>query len=169
MKMTKRQLVDYVTEQEIEIRHHMRILLAKLKRRMNNVNELMEQVVEMDLTPADIDNIAIVCHEANRAYCRTIGDYNHEPWADTPLDLKNSVRSGVITHLENPDLTPESSHQNWLDFKAKDGWTYGPVKDFKLKQHPCFVAYGDLPTDDRLKDHLFKAIVNSLDPRKHRK
>lgn len=156
-------------ETEKEVKHHVRILLAKIKRTQSEwstMNDLYERVAALDLTAADIDNIACIVHEANRAYCRTIGDYSHENWGQAPAWQRDSAREGVIAQLENPDMSAEALHENWLQHKAKDGWSYGPVKDEKIHQHPCFVPYSDLPVEQRRKDHLFRAIVNALDPRR---
>jgi hypothetical protein len=106
-----------------------------------------------------VEEVAQMAHEANAAYCRTIGDNSHASWADTPENIKESARVGVIKHLENPHMTAEQSHESWLEFKAADGWHYGPVKDAERKTHPCFLPYRELPESDRIKDHIFRAVV----------
>ena len=108
------------------------------------------------------EQIAEACHEANRAYCQANGDYTHSPWSLSREELKASVVDGVRFHLKNPGSTPESSHVNWLKFKEAEGWTYGPVKDFDKKTHPCFMPYHQLPVDQRVKDEMFIAIVETL-------
>ena len=105
--------------------------------------------------------IAEVCHEANRALQRINGEVVNFPWESTSQSLRNSAIDGVRNILYN-DATPEESHENWLRFKEAEGWTYGPVKDFAKKEHPCFVPYADLPEDQKVKDALFHAIVNAL-------
>ena len=108
-----------------------------------------------------IEFIAKKAHEVNFAYCRAIGD-PAQHWDEAPDALKESVRSGVKMHLDKPDTTPEESHKAWLDFKAKDGWKYGPQKDFDAKTHPCFLPYNELPVRQRAKDYIFKAVVEQL-------
>jgi len=49
-----------------------------------------------------------------------------------------------------------------LVFKKEQGWKLGPVKDLEKKEHPCFCPYGDLPLEQRVKDFLFAAIVETL-------
>jgi len=114
----------------------------------------------------NIEQAAKVCHETNRAYCETLGDVSQAPWDLAPEWQKQSARNGVQFHLavlqEGGKPNPESSHKNWLADKAADGWKYGPVKDPARKEHPCFVAYQDLPIDQQIKDHLFVAIVETL-------
>jgi len=106
-----------------------------------------------------VEQIAKICHEANRAYCETLEDFSQLRWEDAPEWQKESVRSGVRSHLENPGLTPKESHENWMEFKEQEGWTYGEKKDLEKKQHPCFLPYEDLPEEQQMKDFLFSAIV----------
>ena len=106
--------------------------------------------------------IARVCHEANRAYCKTIGDDSQLPWEEAPDWQKASAISGVEFHLAHPRATPADSHHEWMREKARDGWVYGPEKDPEKKEHPCMVNYLALPIEQRVKDHLFISIVRAL-------
>lgn len=106
--------------------------------------------------------IARVCHEANRAYCQTIGDDSQVAWLDAPEWQRASALKGVAFCIDNPDAPPSANHDSWLDEKRATGWTYGPVKDAEKKEHPCFVPYEDLPVEQRAKDALFKAVVAAL-------
>ncbi len=36
------------------------------------------------------------------------------------------------------------------------------MKDAEKKEHPCFVPYAELPAKQRMKDHLFGAVVRTL-------
>jgi hypothetical protein len=107
------------------------------------------------------EQIAKVCHEVNRAYCRAIGDDSQPAWEDAPDWQRNSATDGVTKHIERP-RTPEESHELWLADKHADGWKYGPTKDPAAKLHPCFVPYAELPQEQRVKDYLFGAVVASL-------
>lgn len=79
-------------------------------------------------------DIAKVCHEMNRAYCLSIGDDTLLPWEEASNWQKESIINGVRFHLNNPEATPENSHESWLEQKTKDGWKYGPVKDVTKKR-----------------------------------
>lgn len=107
-------------------------------------------------------NIAKVCHEANRAYCQSIGDDSQKSWEDAPEWQRTSAEKGVEFNIANPTAPPSASHDSWLKEKADTGWKYGPVKDESKKEHPCFVPYAELPIEQRRKDALFKAIVAAL-------
>lgn len=110
------------------------------------------------------EQIAIVCHEANRAYCATLGDNSQPAWADAPEWQRTSAVNGVRFHLANPAAAPSHSHEEWLKEKEATGWKYGPVKDPDKKEHPCFVPYDQLPAEQQAKDALFIAVVKALTP-----
>lgn len=106
--------------------------------------------------------IAAVCHAVNKAYCEALGDHSQLEWDDAPGWQKESVLAGVEFHLDHPNSMPEDSHGEWLKVKADDGWVFGNVKDEKLKTHPCMVPFGELPVEQRAKDHLFLGVVRAM-------
>lgn len=110
---------------------------------------------------ATTDHIAELCHNANRAYCTSMGDNSQPLWVDAPEWQKASARQGVRFHLQN-QTTPEQSHENWLKQKVEEGWVYGQVKDPEAKTHPCMVPYDQLPPEQRAKDFIFKAICDTF-------
>lgn len=113
-----------------------------------------------DDTPSDeqVEWGAATAHEANRAYCQSIGDNSLVPWVDTPEEIRRSARDGV-RFVWDGTKTPEQSHENWLKFKEADGWHYGPTKDPLRKTHPAFLPYKELPEEQRIKDHIFRSVV----------
>lgn len=108
------------------------------------------------------EQIARVCHEANKGYCESIGDNSQPTWEQAPEWQKQSAINGVKYHLSNPDSKPEDSHNSWLKEKVETGWVYGPVKDAEKKEHPCMVPYNELPEAQQFKDKLFISIVRAL-------
>lgn len=118
--------------------------------------------VEAGSKTLPVDEIARVCHEANKAYCRALGDYSQLPWLHAQEWQQTSAINGVKFNLENPDAPASASHDNWLKEKLAGGWRYGPVKDEQKKTHPCCVPYEELPLEQRRKDALFKAVVAAL-------
>jgi hypothetical protein len=110
------------------------------------------------------ERIARVAHEANRAYCASIGDLSQPTWDSAPAWQRDSAVAGVKRALAYPSSTPEESHQAWLDLKRKEGWRFGEAKDPTKKQHPCMVLYADLPEEQQRKDALFLAVVRALAP-----
>lgn len=110
----------------------------------------------------DHELIARTAHEVNRAFCAAIGDTPQPAWDESPDWQRASCLDGVRAILEGRVTSPEESHANWLAHKEADGWTWGPVKDPEKKQHPCMVPYVQLPAEQRVKDHLFRAVVLAL-------
>lgn len=105
--------------------------------------------------------IAEVCHEANRAFCISIGDNSQPSWKDAPDWQKVSAINGVEFHFNNRNSPASASHDNWLKFKIEDGWKYGPEKDPEKKEHPCIVPYEQLPINQQIKDHIFRSICHA--------
>lgn len=107
-----------------------------------------------------IEACARAAHEANRAYCITLGDLSQPAWDDAPEWQKTSARNGVVGALAGH--TPEQSHEGWMAEKAATGWRWGPVKDPEKKEHPCFVSYDALPATQRHKDLIFVSVVRAV-------
>lgn len=118
------------------------------------------------MDPRQAEQIACVCHEANRAYCATIGDSVSTPWTDATAWQEASAIKGVYFHLEHLERgekpSPSASHDAWLAQKITEGWKYGQVKDVAKKEHPCMLPYKELPVEQRLKDYIFAAIVEAF-------
>lgn len=109
-----------------------------------------------------LTKIASICHDANRRYCKTIGDDSQPLWEDAPEWQRQSAIKGVQFHIDNPDAGPSASHEEWLREKVATGWTWGLEKDPEAKTHPCMVPYDQLPVDQRFKDYIFCALVKAF-------
>lgn len=101
-------------------------------------------------------------HEANRAYCASLEDLSQPAWEEAPDWQMESAIKGVAAIMDDPDMTPEMSHESWLKEKVATGWAYGPVKDPEIKEHPCMVPYTELPENQKMKDALFTSIVKAI-------
>ncbi len=112
-------------------------------------------------TTVNVEAIARVCHEANRAYCESIGDHSQAEWTAAADWQRDSAVKGVEFALSG-DSTPREQHDAWTRDKIAQGWVYGEVKDADKKTHPCLVPYYDLPVEQQKKDALFRAIVSAL-------
>ncbi len=108
------------------------------------------------------DEIAVLCHEVNRAICEAAGDHSQVPWDQAARWQQDSAIKGVEFAIANPDAPASAQHDAWMADKTADGWVYGPTKDAAAKTHPCMVPYDVLPFEQRVKDHAFKAIVAAL-------
>lgn len=111
-----------------------------------------------------ISQIAKVCHNANKAYCETLGDLTQLDWENAPEWQRESAINGVTFRMNFPAATNEDIHRNWMQEKLNAGWKYGERKDPQAKLHPCLVDYKDLSDEHKAKDALFSAIVTALAP-----
>ena len=111
-----------------------------------------------------IETVAQMCHEANRIYCVSLGDFSQGEWSQAPDWQRESAINGVKAQMANPDMTPRMSHESWLEEKRKAGWAFGNVKNSQTKIHPCFVPYDKLPEDQKLKDTIFSGICKLMIP-----
>ena len=110
----------------------------------------------------NVNEAARLAHEANRVYCRTIGDDSQVRWEDAPDWQKDSAIAGAQAIFDDPSTTPEQSHEGWMAQKVADGWVYGEVKDAEAKTHPCMVPYNELPDNQRIKDTIFGCVVRAV-------
>jgi hypothetical protein len=110
----------------------------------------------------NIEAIAKVCHEANRAWCEQNGDNSQKPWAEAEQWQRDSAVAGVEFRINIPDSGDDAQHNAWMQDKIGAGWTYGEMKDAEAKTHPCIVPFDQLPEFQQKKDALFCAIVDAL-------
>ena len=108
------------------------------------------------------EQIAKVCHEANRALCESFGDFSQRSWEDAENWQRDSAIKGVEFALANPDAGDAAQHDAWAADKRAQGWVFGNVKDAEAKTHPCLVPFEDLPPQQRAKDAIFRAIVRAM-------
>jgi hypothetical protein len=108
-----------------------------------------------------IKALARIVHEANKAFCESIGDTSQVSWSEAPEYNHRSAMIGVKAICDNTDITPEESHDVWMEAKKADGWVYGEVKDKEKKTHPSIVPYKDLSISEKYKDFLVRDIVLS--------
>ena len=106
--------------------------------------------------------IARVAHEVNRAYCGALGDFSQKAWVDAPEWQRENFIRGVIFQQEHSNADAEETHDAWVQEKLAQGWMWGPIKDIRKQEHPCLMAYDDLPLEDRVKNFLFRGVVDVL-------
>lgn len=109
-----------------------------------------------------VQEIARVAHELNKAYCESIGDHSQPDWDNAPEWQKSSAVNAVEFHINNPEASPSSSHESWMKQKTEESWKSGWSSWVEKKEHPCYVPYEELPTEQKSKDYIFKQTIHSL-------
>ena len=107
-------------------------------------------------------SIAIICHEANKAWCFVNSDESQKHWNEAEEWQRESAIKGVLFKLDNPNAKEDAQHNAWMKDKIDSGWIYGEIKDSEKKTHPCIIPFGQLPDFQKKKDTLFCSIVESL-------
>lgn len=107
-----------------------------------------------------IEACAHAAHEANRAYCRAIGDTSQPSWDEAPEWQRSSAINGVTGVIAGN--SPRESHESWLKEKRETGWKWGALKNPEMKEHPCFVPYDELPDAQKAKDAIYVAVVRAV-------
>lgn len=113
--------------------------------------------------PSDED-IARIAHEANRAICEAVNDRSQKPWDETPDNIRASTLGIVRECRSDPNYSPVTSHNRWLDDRERDGWVWGEVKDNFRKTNPAMVPFDVLPVEQRIKAFVFVGIVRAMLP-----
>ncbi len=110
----------------------------------------------------NLEQIARVCHAANAELCRSFNDLSQVAWEKAEPWQRDSATKGVAFAIANPTVGPFAQHEAWLQDKKAQGWVLGPKKDAVKKTHPAMLPYADLPVEQKLKDHIFRAIVKAF-------
>ncbi len=58
----------------------------------------------------NVEQVARICHETNRAYCESIGDTTQLSWDSAADWQRESAIKGVQFKLDNPDAAPSAQH-----------------------------------------------------------
>lgn len=98
-----------------------------------------------------IEFISMIRHISWCSYQIGVNQEYNENINDDQLE---SLIDGVKFMLDNPNITPEQSHNNWMKMKISQGWTYGETKDFNKKTHPNLIPYEYLSNVEKNKDKI---------------
>ena len=75
-----------------------------------------------------------------------------------PEDLSGVQLPAELEELA--ELLARNVHEVWAAGRLAEGWTWGPVRDDALKQHPCLVPYEELPEEE--KDYDRRTAAGTL-------
>lgn len=68
----------------------------------------------------------------------------------SPVDVSGIVLPERLTALTE-DIA-RNVHEVWALNRIEQGWTYGEVRNDRLKQHPCITDYDSLTEDEKNMD-----------------
>ena len=72
-----------------------------------------------------------------------------------PYDPKPIETAGVTLDADVLELTEQlakHAHDIWGVQRIKDGWKFGAKRDDAKKEHPCLIAYEELPDSEKTYD-----------------
>jgi hypothetical protein len=72
-------------------------------------------------------------------------NYKPQPVDISDVELDKSL-------MELVEVMAKNVHDVWAETRIRDGWSYGPTRNDERKEHPCLVAYEELPESEREYD-----------------
>jgi len=73
-----------------------------------------------------------------------------ERYTPKPIDTSDIQLPEELNSLL--EAMAKNVHEIWAQERINQGWTYGEKRDDVLKQHPCLIAYEDLPEEEKVYD-----------------
>jgi ryanodine receptor 2 len=73
-----------------------------------------------------------------------------ERYTPNPIDTSDIQLPEELNSLL--EAMAKNVHEIWAQERINQGWTYGEKRDDMLKQHPCLIAYEDLPEEEKVYD-----------------
>ncbi len=86
----------------------------------------------------------------SKNYLVTITSNSMKTYTPKPIDLSDVELTEDLNELR--EAIAENAHEIWAVSRQKEGWTYGPQRDDKLKQTPDMVPYSQLPESEKEYD-----------------
>lgn len=77
-------------------------------------------------------------------------DMEQMTYTPRPIDLGDIELTPQLEQLR--EAIAENAHEVWAAGRIKEGWTYGPERDDKLKKHPDLIPYSELPDGEKQYD-----------------
>ena len=74
----------------------------------------------------------------------------NETYTPHPVDLSDVELTPQLEQLR--EAIAENAHEVWAAGRIREGWTYGPERDDKLKKHPDLIPYSQLTEEEKEYD-----------------
>lgn len=109
----------------------------------------------------DIEQIARTCHSVHAAYML---QFNRSTiaWEFADGAHRETVRDSVTKIIHGEIRSAEEAHDNFVERKLADGWTYAETYSTELKTSPRLRLFGLLSAQEQAVDHIFFAVVKSF-------
>ena len=75
---------------------------------------------------------------------------NNQVYIPNPINVDDVVFPAELESLR--EAIAENTHEVWAAGRIKEGWTYGPERDDKLKKHPDLIPYSELTEGEKQYD-----------------
>lgn len=105
------------------------------------------------------EQIAPIVHEAIRGMQKACHQNVSPSWDEATWE-KDSTIDNVKLAMTSP--TPGQAHQNWMEERLAQGWTYGEVRDNDFKTNPSLVPFDKLPDYEKAKDSIVISLTSIL-------
>lgn len=69
-------------------------------------------------------------------------NYKPKPLDTSTIELPKDLDSLLEALAKNV-------HETWAAERIRQGWTYGEKRNDEKKEHPCLVAYEELPEEEK--------------------
>jgi hypothetical protein len=70
----------------------------------------------------------------------------------TPKPIDTSAVQVPPELMELAETLARNVHENWAAERIKQGWKYGTQRNDNKKEHPCLIAYEELPEEEKEYD-----------------
>lgn len=67
----------------------------------------------------------------------------------TTIDTLENTNNCSEDFLQLIDILARQVHEQWMHGRLEEVWTWGPVRNDQLHQHPNLVPYDDLAENDK--------------------
>lgn len=75
-----------------------------------------------------------------------------------PIDVSRTELPEKVENLI--ERLAQNAHEVWARKRLDQGWRYGPQRNDEKKEHPCLVAYEELPESEKDVDR--QAVITTL-------
>lgn len=86
----------------------------------------------------------------SKNYLAIITTKDMNTYIPKPIDISDVELTEDLAELR--EAIAENAHEIWAENRMAEGWTYGPVRNDELKQHPDMIPYSQLPESEKEYD-----------------